>query len=62
MVLCEIITGGQDPVSGEYPITITQEGELLLQANDSIPALPSDASTSTYVLKSVNGTLTWIKE
>ena len=62
MVACEIRTGGQDPVSGEYPITITQEGEFLLQANDSIPALPSDASTSTYVLKAVNGTLTWIKE
>ena len=62
MVICEIRTGGQDPVSGEYPITITQEEEILLQANDSIPALPSDASTSTYVLKAVNGTLTWIKE
>ena len=62
MVICEIRTGSQDPVSGEYPITITQEQEILLQANDSIPALPSDASTSTYALKAVNGTLTWIKE
>lgn len=28
----------------------------------TIPALPSDASTSTYVLKAVNGTIQWVKE
>lgn len=26
------------------------------------PALPDDASTKTYVLKAVNGTLTWVEE
>ena len=25
----------------------------------NIPALPSDANTKTYVLKAVNGVLTW---
>ena len=28
----------------------------------SIPSLPADASTSTYVLKAVNGTVQWVKE
>ena len=28
----------------------------------SIPPLPADASTSTYVLKAVNGTVQWVKE
>ena len=28
----------------------------------NIPSLPADASTSTYVLKAVNGTIQWVKE
>ena len=28
----------------------------------TIPSLPSDASSKTYVLKTVNGTLTWIED
>lgn len=28
----------------------------------TIPSLPADASTSTYVLKAVNGTVQWVKE
>lgn len=27
-----------------------------------LPVLPTDASTKTYVLKAVNGTLTWVEE
>ena len=49
----------------QYASATKNEGELYLTPIDStqeLPALPSDASTSTYVLKSVNGTLTWIKE
>lgn len=30
--------------------------------NTNIPQLPADASTSTYVLKAVNGTVQWVKE
>ena len=30
--------------------------------NTNIPSLPADASTSTYVLKAVNGTVQWVKE
>ena len=37
--------------------------ELIAYTPESeLPALPSDASTKTYVLKSVNGTLTWVLE
>lgn len=28
----------------------------------TVPSLPSDASSKTYVLKTVNGTLTWIED
>lgn len=31
-------------------------------ADTNIPSLPADASTSTYVLKAVNGTVQWVKE
>ena len=31
-------------------------------ADNSILPLPADASTSTYVLKAVNGTVQWVKE
>lgn len=30
--------------------------------NTNIPSLPADASTSTYVLEAVNGTLQWVKK
>lgn len=32
------------------------------EISTSIPSLPADASTSTYVLKAVNGTVQWVKE
>ena len=35
---------------------------IIKTISPSIPTLPSDASTSTYVLKAVNGTVQWVKE
>ena len=38
------------------------EWKLPSGGSGSIPPLPADASTSTYVLKAVNGTVQWVKE
>ena len=48
-----LITIGEKNTSNEYPITVTEEETM----DPSILPLPSDASTSTYVLKAVNGTV-----
>ena len=52
------ITIGEKNTSNEYPITVTEEETM----DPSILPLPSDASTSTYVLKAVNGVVQWVKE
>ena len=40
---------------GKVPLT-------QLPINLVVPALPEDASSKTYILKSINGTLTWVEE
>lgn len=40
----------------------TNNGYSWTTPTGSIPPLPADASTSTYVLKAVNGTVQWVKE
>ena len=42
---------------GEHSILVPKDS-----ADANILPLPSDASTSTYVLKAVNGTVQWVKE
>ena len=42
---------------GKYSILVPKDS-----ADTNILPLPSDASTSTYVLKAVNGTVQWVKE
>lgn len=53
------------------PCTTADNGKVLSvvngeaqwsSANTDILPLPSDASTSTYVLKAINGTVQWVKE
>lgn len=41
---------------------LTEESTHKYLEINSVPTLPSDASTSTYVLKAVNGTVQWVKE
>ena len=45
-----------------YQLTITEQDATLAimkTTQPRVPTLPSDANTKTYVLKSVNGVLTW---
>ena len=47
-----------------FQLVITEESASLykiMTTQPSIPALPSDASTKTYTLKAINGTLTWVE-
>lgn len=45
------------PLFGEHSILVPSDS-----TDTSILPLPADASTSTYVLKAVNGTVQWVKE
>ena len=47
------------------PIYLFNKYSILVpkdSADNSILSLPADASTSTYVLKAINGTVQWVKE
>lgn len=68
-------TSGSAYITGAHYIvqaTTAEVGSILTISEDHypewklpsviIPPLPSDASTSTYVLKAVNGTVQWVKE
>lgn len=54
-VIPTMLQGYQENISIGDGLTV-ENGAL---KTNNIPALPSDASTKTYVLKSVNGVLTW---
>lgn len=43
-------------------LTVRNSDLVWATPTGSIPPLPADASTSTYVLKAVNGTVQWVKE
>ena len=45
------------PLFAKYNVLVPKDS-----AYDNILPLPSDASTSTYVLKAVNGVIKWVKE
>lgn len=45
------------PIFGKHSILVPKDS-----ADTNILPLPADASTSTYVLKAVNGTIQWVKE
>ena len=52
-------------LSGQTPVQFkTVNGQSIFGTGDItvLPALPSDSDTSNYVLKSIKGTLTWVKE
>ena len=60
---------GQSAVLGKHYIVLDENKKALLSNNDAqaivadyqkLPQAPSDASTSTYVLKLVNGKSTWV--
>ena len=62
---------GQNATFGKHYIVLDENNKALLSNNDSLaivsdyqklPQAPSDASTSTYILKLVNGKATWVKE
>ena len=66
-----ISVSGQNAVLGKHYIVLDENNKTLIINNDSqsivadyqkLPQVPSDASTSTYVLKLVNGKSTWVKE
>ena len=40
----------------------TSENKIIVSEYQKLPNRPSDASTSTYILKLVNGEATWVKE
>ena len=58
-----LISDFESPISGHIALIIQDKnvmGMFLKSLNTAlIPPLPSDASNKTYVLKSVNGQLTW---
>lgn len=52
-------------VTGKYLHTKTVGDKVVMEWADTpaeLPALPSGASEKTFVLKAVNGTLTWVEE
>ena len=60
---------GQSAILGEHHIVLDENNKSLLIKHDAksivadyqkLPQPPSDASTSTYALKLVNGTSTWV--
>ena len=60
---------GQSAILGKHYIVLDENKKALLSNNDAqaivadyqkLPQAPSDASTSTYVLKLVNGKSTWV--
>ena len=62
---------GQNAVLGKHYIVLDEDNKTLLSNNDAqsiiadyqkLPQVPSDASSSTYILKLVNGKSTWVKE
>ena len=68
-----LVTNTSDEITPILPCTTADNGKVLSVVNGeaqwasaggsgSIPPLPSDASTSTYVLKAINGTIKWVKE
>ena len=59
---------GQNATFGKHYIVLDEDNKVLVSNNDSLsivadyqklPQVPSDASTSTYTLKLVNGKSTW---
>ena len=62
---------GQNAVLGKHYMVLDENSKTLVNNNDSLsivadyqklPQVPSDASSSTYILKLVNGKSTWVKE
>ena len=62
---------GQNATLGKHYMVLDENNKTLINNNDSLsivadyqklPQVPSDASTSTYILKLVNGISTWVKE
>ena len=62
---------GQNATLGKHYMVLDENNKTLINNNDSLsivadyqklPQVPSDASTSTYILKLVNGKSTWVKE
>ena len=62
---------GQNATLGKHYMVLDENNKTLINNNDSLsivadyqklPQVPSDSSTSTYVLKLVNGKSTWVKE
>ena len=60
---------GQNSVLHEYHIVLDENNKVLLSKNEAkvivadyqkLPQVPSDASSSTYILKLVNGKSTWV--
>ena len=51
--------------AGKVLKTVSQDDTIVPEWGDfptELPALPEDASEKTYVLKAVNGVLTWVEE
>lgn len=60
----DIIDENNETTIYNFQLVITEETAVLYIINTtqpSIPNLPSDASSKTYTLKSINGTLTWVE-
>ena len=64
-----VSVNGQNAVLGKHYLVLDENNKALISNNDSLsivadyqklPQVPSDASTSTYVLKLVNGNSTWV--
>ena len=62
---------GQNAVLGKHYMVLDENSKTLVNNSDSLsivadyqklPQVPSDASSSTYILKLVNGKSTWVKE
>ena len=60
---------GQNATLGKHYLVLDENNKTLISNNDSLsivadyqklPQVPSDASTSTYMLKLVNGKSTWV--
>ena len=61
----DITDENNETIIFSFQLVLTEETCVLYiikTTQPSIPILPSDASTSTYVLKAVNGTVQWVKE
>ena len=66
-----IVVQGQTAAVYRYRIVLSEsdktlrfknEDQMIVSDYQKLPDKPSDASTSTYILKLVNGTSTWVKE